>query len=170
MKFDFLGLKKTVASMGEQVRELRVQIETLKRQREELAAAPHSRDDVLAILSSRIDREGAVYAHRLRHAIRPVINRGPGISNDVYVPIMTAEKDNVPAGPKTIENAFCLFFNAQMKEAVAAALAGIEWPDGAVSHIDRVAKLTKLDREIDALEAEETELAKQAAAAGVILA
>lgn len=169
MKFDFLGLRGAIQSMGESVRELRQKIEALKREREDLVAAPYSREDVAAILMARIDRDGQKYANRLRASLVPAIKRGEDLHQDAYLPMLTAEAPNVAASARTIESAFCLLFAEQMKRAVAGFIESMDWPEGAVSHADRTARLEKLDAEIGRLEAEEMELANQARAAGVIL-
>ncbi len=76
---DFMGLKKTINSVGEQARGLRLKIEELRQKREELNALPLPRDEVVSIAAEWGRKQQELYVKSFGSSSeflqRP---RGPG--------------------------------------------------------------------------------------------
>lgn len=171
MKLDLLGFKKSIDTLVTNLRDVRGKIELLRREREELAVAPATRDDVIAILHRRIDAEAASYLKNFtKTTLGPIIKKAHGGNTDQYNhPIIAAPECNNPPSFPALEAGIFFMFKDPVKAAVADAVRRAEWPVGAVALTERAARLQKLDDEISKLESEESELSRYASEAGVIV-
>lgn len=170
MKFDFLNLRKTVDSLVGNVRDVRAKLETLRRQREEIAVAPATREDVIAILHARIDAGARSYLKNLDLVVAPVINKAHrGNAENFTHSILAAPESGQAPDLKCLESGLFFALNQQMKEAITRAVSQIEWPGSAVPLATRSKQLEKLDAEIAVLEKEEGELTQHANEAGITI-
>lgn len=164
--FDFNPLKKMLSDASSQIRARQVELEKLQRQREDVAAAPASREDAIKALHGRIDAEADKHMSIVAKALLPLIVKGdPSRFRDS--PILAAVKPDSAPSPLTLEAGLCLAMGEQMKAAVSRIIDGMEWPSGAIDHADKEKRVSELDRKISEIESELSQLVHSARAAGV---
>lgn len=162
---DFLSLNKQVAGIGEEIRSRRSEIETLRRERDLIAAAPLSRSDTIRALHARIDAEGAKHLKIFTGALRQLVIKG--CPTRIDGPILAAQRPDVSPTPASLEAAISLMFADQFKASVAGVVESMEWPEGSIDHADKVQKLAVLDSKIGKVETDLTALVRSARAAGI---
>jgi hypothetical protein len=175
MMFDFLKLKTAIVGVGEHMAGLRSEKEALKRQREELAAAPGTKDDMISIFHDHIDQTAAKYSGRLQRAIEQSLNHGrdmhTGPNGRPQLGLLSLARENysTPCSPLDIESSLFFVIGPAMKAAVADAINAMEWPADAQPLAGRAAEISKLEKKIAVLEQSEQDLRRDAAAAGVVV-
>lgn len=173
--FDFMKLKNEVASIAGKVRDVRAQAEKLKREREDLAAAPATKEDIIRLMMAQVNEAAARYSARLRDAIDHTTTCGQPAhigtnGKPCSVGIFTVrEHQTNPPTVADVQDSLCFFLQGQIKSDLERALKDMSWPAGAQPVEGRAAALEKLDRKIAELDAEETDLRQAAAAAGVVI-
>lgn len=165
--FDFSPLKKLLSDAGEQMRTRQVQLEKLKREREDIAAAPTSREDVIRALHDRIDKAADTHMDIFASAMRPLILKGDTARLDAPLPIVATAKSGSAPTPASIEAGLCLVMGDQMKAAATRIIEAMEWPSGALDDAVKQKKILELDSKISGMEAELTALVNSARAHGV---
>lgn len=175
MTFDFLKIKTAITGIGQHMNGLRTELETRKRQREELAAAPGTKADVIALFHAHIDETAAQYTGRLQRAIEVSLGHGRdlhlGPDGRPQLGPLTLGRANAatPCTPHDIESSLFFVMGPAMKLAVADAINAMPWPADAQPVVGRAAEMAKLDKKIAALEKSEQDLRREAAAAGVVV-
>ena len=173
--FDLSPIRKAVRDVAARVRELRGELEKLRRERDTIETAPAARADVKAVLQRQVQAGGERYAELLRGHIEPLIRntkllsdpqRAAGTFSMVGA---TARRDATPT-PQSTD----LVFYAVAGELVSAALGRVvdamEWPgDEGLPMAQRAAKLAELDRRIADLTGQEQQLVADANDAGLTL-
>lgn len=162
---DFLSLRKQLADVGGEIRSRRREIETLRRERDLVSAAPLSREDTIKALHARIDAEGAKHLKIFSGALWQRVVKG--CPTRIGGPILAAQKPDVSPTPASLEAAISLMFADQFKVSVGRIVAAMEWPAGAMDHADKQKKLADLDSKIGKIEADLTALVQSARAAGI---
>lgn len=173
MMFDFLGLRKSVESLGSTYQKLRAEIEALKRRREEIDTAPPGRQDMIDILCGNIDQAAQEYPAALLRQIGSAMhgNKTANMKNwrlGMLLPQANAADGNI--GPQSLMTGLAFIFNAEIKASVARAVQAMEWPDNSIPLAKREKELSRLDAEIASLEKELAALGSDAAKAGIHLA
>lgn len=163
--FDFNPLKKLLSDATTQIDSRKVELEKLRRTREDIAAAPISREDAIRALHARIDTDAAKHMDIVVNALTPLISKGDPIRMDAS--ILSAAKPGLAASPLSIEAGLCLAMGDVIKAAASRIVEAMEWPPGALDHAVKEKKVSELDRKISDLEAELTQLVHSARAAGV---
>lgn len=162
---DFFSLRTQVAGIGEEIRSRRREMETLRRERDLIAAAPLSREDTLKALYARIDAEGAIHLKLFSGALRQRVTKG--CPTRIGGPILGAHRPDVSPTPASLEAAISLFFADQFKASVASVVESMEWAAGSMGHADKQNKLAELDSKIGKVESDLTGLVRSARAAGI---
>lgn len=162
---DFLSLRKQIADAGEEIRIRRSEMETLRRERDLIAAAPLSREDTIKALHARIDQEGAKHLKIFTGALRQLVIKG--CPTRIDSPILAAQRPDVSPTPASLEAAISLMFAGEFKASVARVVESMEWPQGSMDHADKVQKLAELDSKIGKVETDLTALVRSARAAGI---
>ena len=172
---DWAKIKTAITGIGETMAGLRTELETLKRQREELVAAPGTKADIIAIFHANIDETAAKYTGRLQRAIEKSLGHGRDMHNgpdgrpQLGLLSLARENFSTPCSPLDIERSLFFVIGPAMKAAVADAITAMEWPADAQPLAGRAAEIAKLDKKIAALEKSEQDLRHDAASAGVIV-
>lgn len=162
--FDFFSLSKKIADLGGEVGGRRTDLEKLRRERDLVAAAPLSKEDAVKALHRRIDTEGARYMKTFSASLRAMVLSG---NPDRDTAILTATPPNTTPTPLSMEAGICAAFSDQLKAAASRAVEGMEWPEGALDHRDKTARLATLDARIGSIEGELTALVRSARDAGI---
>jgi hypothetical protein len=165
--FDFNSLKKQVAGIGAKVRESSMELENLRRKREEIVAAPSSKQDAIAAMHSRIDREAETHRKILITSIRPLIIKGS--ASRIDAPILAAARHDTAPTALSLESGLCMAFGAELKRSISDTIEAMDWPEYALDESEKTAEITRLDAAIQKTESELTELVTAAHAAGISL-
>lgn len=151
--------------------------QSAKREREELAAAPGTREDVIDLLTAQVDRSAALYSERLYAGIASAFGFGRDIQigpdgGPVLCPIVLTREHMVVAPQlRDVETSMAFLFGKELKKAVSeAVLAMPDWPANTQPLKGREERLAKLDSKIASLEQEVAQMRAEATEAGVILA
>lgn len=169
--FDFLSIRKSVEALGRECTEQRAALEQLKQKREEVAAAPPSRDDVIRVICQRINAVSQSYPQDLQRVIGPILAGGKveNVKNwqlNFLLPAAYSDGANTSASSLMSGLAF-LLGDDLMNEAVGRAIRRMEWPDNAIPLAQREKELARLDGEIGKLEKQLADLSIEAAKAGI---
>lgn len=174
-KIDFSELRKALAGLSGSVKALRVRIETLKRQREDIATAPTARADIQAMLAAWLDEQAGQYRKNVGVMLMAFIKRATWVSEHARVAdavTLVAATPTPGANPtfRTVDAAVIGLLLPQIRENLPKLIDAVEWPGPEGLPLkERTAELARLDEEISRLEAEEAALVAQAASAGVVL-
>jgi len=168
--------KKALGDIKSSYRSKVDKCEALKREREELAVAPATREEHIEYLHAQVDRDASAYTKKLHDSLRSNLDflrsdsQGPG-GEPSRASIFTARRHpEVPPTLADVEMCLCYFFPDEIKKSIASAIQAMEpWPNSQKPRKGREAKLQKLDKEISALEAEIKAMKIEAAESGVML-
>lgn len=163
--FDFSGIKKLLGDAGAMISSKRAELETLKRERDILAAAPLSKSDTVKAMHRRIDAEGARHMAVLSATVRQLAIGGNPDRMDA--PILAAVRPDYMPTPLTLEGGICLAFSDQMKIAASRIVEAMEWPAHAMDHREKSERLAKLDAKIAAVESDVRGMVQSARGAGL---
>jgi|GEM_PF-4913178 len=164
--FDFSGIKKLLGDAGAMIRSKRAELESLKRERDILAAAPLSKEDTVKAMHRRIDAEGARHMATLSAAVRQLVVGG-GNPDRIDMPILATTKPDYAPSPLSMEAGMCLAFGDQMKAAASRIIEAMPWPEHAMDHRDKTERLAKLDAKIAAVESDVRGMVESARGAGL---
>ena len=165
--FDFRDLKKTIAAIGGKVRTAQHELETLRRRREEVAAAPTSKASAIRAMQDRVDAQAEAHKRVLFANLDPLILKGDAARVDA--PFLAATRHGTAATAQSIEAGICLAFGDQMKQAIAKAIEAMPWPEQSMDTATKAAELAKLDDGIEQAENELSSLVGEAQSAGISL-
>lgn len=163
--FDFSGIKKLLGDAGAMIRSKRAELESLKRERDILAAAPISKGDAIKAMHRRIDEEGARHMATLSTAVRQLVVGGN--PDRIDVPILAVTKPGYAPSPLSMESGLCLAFADEMKAAASRIVEGMSWPEHAMDHREKIERLAKLDARIAAVENDVRGMVESARGAGL---
>lgn len=175
MTKEFDGLRKSIGALAGKVRELRKQIETKRREREDLLAAPPCKADVLQMLCGWIDRNAQAATKSLDTMLAGFFRKPDYLSDDAVVArgvaLLAAVPDaNVAPTLKTAEVMLSALFADHLKQALPGLLDRVSWPaEPGLPIAERTERVAAIDRELEALEDSERELVAQATDAGINL-
>lgn len=167
--FDFVKLKASIGDISGQLREANAKIESLRQERDDLRAAPVSKEDFLLAAEGFIDRKAAAYPDALMERITTLgmvehgqCSRLVDESNRMDKTLgLTGAMCHTTVTPtwKRIENSLYFILNSEMKSALRRAVDQMAWPDNAVSIRDKEKRIAEIDRELSKLEKQQAELA-----------
>ncbi len=164
------GIRASVQTLRSEVDGLRNKLEKAKREREELAAAPVTQEDVINMLCAYVDRTADEYPRHLADSVaRFVMNSKRTVEGpNQPVPLLSAPAHvGIPPSTLSLEKGIFFAFRTQVKDGIKAVIKAAEWPKNARSLAEREAKLPAMDAEIAALCQELDALVSEAAAAGI---
>lgn len=173
--FDLSAIRKSVRDVAARVRELRGEIEQLRRERDIIETAPSARADVKAALQRQVQAGSERYAELLRDHLEPMIRnvrllsdpkRAAGSFSMVGA---TARRDATPT-PQSTDLVFYAVAGELVSTALGRVVDAMEWPgDEGLPMAQRAVKLADLDRRIADLVAQEQQLVADASDVGLIL-
>ena len=176
--FDLAGLRSAVANIGKEHKRLIAELEVLKCRREDVAAAPVAKADLVAAADGWVDAEAARYREVLGERVRAVGAFTENVENGLaasprqwqnkllcIVPALSPQPDTPFPQPA----ALMLLFGDAIKTAMRREVEALEIPGKGLPLAQRRVELKKLDKEISAAEEQLAGLRAEAAAAGVVL-
>lgn len=164
------GIRETVQNLRGEVDTLRSKLEKAMREREELAAAPAARADVVAMLNAYIDRQADAFPARLSDSLALFIRHAQKTATGPTQPmplLSVPSRLGTSPTPASLEEGIFFAFRDQVKAGIKAAIEAAPWPDNARPLAEREAKLVAMDEEIASLSKELDALASEATAAGI---
>lgn len=175
--FDFKSIKQSLQGVASHVRQVRKEIEKLKREREDVAGAPASREDVKKMARAWMDVRAAEYQDRLQvtmgEAIKQASSSRPedGVGPQAMTLVGAWHQiGGVVPGPAAVDGALCAFFGPALADSVCKVIDQMKWPaPEGLPLPERTKKLANLDEKIAALVAEEMDLVSSARSAGITL-
>jgi len=175
MKFDFSFIRKSVQSLSSQVTDLRAQIAKLTAERAAILAAPASREDVKAMVTSWAKDRASEYITSLQMNMAFFVKYADKLADPATVrqrmTVFGASQQlgsGFESGPSLNDKAVCALFGAALIDGVHAAIDRMQWPDGALPLEGRQKRVQEIDRALSTLVAEEAEIVSSARSAGVL--
>ena len=174
--FDFLSIKKTLADVGKQVSDLRSQIETLQRQREDIVSAPATRADVKEMVAQWVERKSTEYMRRLEFNLQEFVTHPKNLKCEKTVGhrmTLFGTTRQLGAltmfpGPELEDMAICCLFGPALITSLNTIIDAMEnWPAGGIPMRERGKKIKDIDAQIDKLMSQESALVSAAQEAGV---
>ena len=163
MALDLKAVTAGLADLDRQVRDLRRTLEAARRQREELAAAPLPRADVLAILQAECDHWIAQGPTLLEKTFAAIASRPGKVASDWqgHLPLL-------PSAAPELAHVLPALLGTELKEGLASAIsARAEDPAAGLPWSERAASLAALDLEIETAESDLATLRGQVMASGL---
>lgn len=170
--FDFLGIGKTLKNFAGELSSVRLEIETLTREIEDIQYAPGTPEDVVKALEIWAADNAVRYHNYLKTELGKL----------VYQPSMLADKAAVhahlhsrgflpdPSGglPISRDVQMCgLLGPAGFMELMKKQMQALDWPAPGLPMADRPAAIAVLEKKISKLQAREKELIQSAEKAGL---
>lgn len=175
MQFDFSAIRKSVQGLAGQASALRAQIETLKREREDILHAPVARKDMQLMIERWIDRRKDDYLAQLRVTLEsafanPDQAQDHGRANHKMTLVgVPSYQEGLTEGGRAVEGALCTFFGDNIKHGLEKAFKAMDWPEGGLPFKERCEAIKKLDVKIGDLSKQEADLVTTARSAGIVI-
>ncbi len=162
---DFSKIRQTFEQVGALLGEQKARREELAQERDNIAALPLHRGDLIASVCEWIDSVKPAYLKHLQTVVAP-LSRKP----DRPLPeSRNGDFGLIASDGKVQPSAIFALLAPLLKDALSTAINELPIDDAdAIPAEDRRSRLAKLDAEIDQLDAEIAELHQQAVAAGII--
>lgn len=175
MKFDLSFLRKSIAELSAAVSDKVADIERLKGERNSLASAPGTKDDVIAMIFDDIDADAEQYVDYLQGSIaetlRYGVDRAIGPGGAALPASLLGAREHQTQGPthRDVVRSMHFVFNAELKAAAKSAINKMKWPANAEPIKGRDKRLAELDKKIAAAEEDLKKLREEAAQAGILV-
>jgi hypothetical protein len=161
---DFPSLGQAITQLGNSIQDLMARREGLAQRRDQVAALPMHRDDLIAAVDSWIDSVKPHYARHLQEILAPRSRRADRPLPESRHGDFGLLGDAFKVGPFPI----LALLGPALKESLATMIRELDLPDAdALPSGERLALLESLDSQIEALDSELADLHRQAAAAGL---
>lgn len=148
--------------------------ETLRRERDMIAAAPRARADVAAAVAAWVDTRGAAHAAGIEGQLRSTIlgstvaNRPMRLPEAFTVVGALATSDTLSAAD--LDAALCALAGPELKRVLLDLVEKAQWPAAeGLPAAQRAQRIAALDERIAALAAQADEIQRQAEEAGIRL-
>ncbi|MEY4751379.1 MAG: hypothetical protein RIQ60_3593 [Pseudomonadota bacterium] len=173
--FDFSLIRRSVQSLEERLKALRVELNDLQRQRALILSAPMNRNDLKQFLNDWLKASASSYASHLQAGLQRLA-KAPhagalnfdGSRGNVRLLGAATNFGESPSG-EDMDRALCGLFMAPLAQYLAGAVDALDLPGEGLPMKDRPAAVEKLDSRIAALMQEEASLIEQAREAGINL-
>jgi len=165
--FNFESLKQSISQITTERGRLTKRLEKLKQEREEILSAPMCDDDLIAALCADVDRLAGTYD--IEVAWSDIRNKP---NSERQFPFLFLHAGPYGGSDTKIvrEEAVAFWFGDHLKERITEAVRAKKFTvPGGLPLSEREAALTKIDREIDEVEANLRKLDTEAKQAGISL-
>jgi hypothetical protein len=168
---DFKKLRGEVRNLGEKIKAMQSESDSLQRERETVMSAPGSKEDLKAMLGAWIDSAGDAYRIRMQETLTKFARSPRNMTPATLAQILSITGDGLAydkeAQTKHVDQALCALFGSLVNKALMKEVDGMDWPATAITNADRAARVADLDERINKLETDIRQLIDQAEEAGV---
>ncbi len=174
MNFDFSILRKGVADLASQISTLRVSLERLKRQRDDLIAAPASKTDLKAAARKHLVDQQAAFGAVVRAQLDVFVRRPDRLANRELIAKQmtllgaTGKPGDSVASHRSMDVVLAGLFGPAITDAYLAAIDAMEFEEGP-TNADRAIKLMAIEKEIAAMQQQLDELVSAARGIGNVI-
>lgn len=167
--FDFIKIRKSVEDLQAHLRKLRAEQARLQAERDMIAKAPATREDVAVFLSKQIDKKSSDYLRVFHDFLKNLAARPDRLDMLPNARVLTATLPNMAPNAFTVEEAVSAFLGEMMKHSLAAIIKDAPWPADAMPLEERKRRLDELDATLAELSAEENKILIHANQAGLTI-
>ena len=174
--FDFSLIRKSVQSLEGRLKDLRIEMNDLQRQRGQILSAPMCRADIKAYLIDWVTKASFGYTDNFRAGISRLAKSPRGLmpafdGNGPAAIRLLGAAQNFGETPSAMDmdRALCGLFGPQLVDFLTDLVDTMEWPGEGLPMAQRPAAVEKLDLRIGELMQEEAALIDQAREAGIAL-
>lgn len=177
--FNFNSLKQAVGAVVAQKNGIAIQLEKLRREREEVTCAAPTKVEVVKLLVAYMQHGAANFEKNFARDLQNVIHKranfpmldggSGGFGNGNSIRILNSANLQNTANIDTLAQGMYFFAAEIFEDAVARRVQAMEWPAGAIDAETRAKRLADLDKKIIELEAQQTLIAEEARQAGIAL-
>lgn len=174
MAFDFKTIKTWLNDYAGQLKKIRVDIEALEVEREDVLFAPPVQGDVRAALVRWVEGQRDAYQATLTQNLtslagqRNVIEAPDMLAKAMFQhPFMRVADTTSAFARGDNDRVICGLFGDLMLKSIDSTLNQIEWPKEGLSATDRARRLEELDKKLKALRAEEQAFVSAATDTGI---
>ena len=172
--FDFLTVGKTLKNFGNELAELRKEIETLTREREDVHYAPAPVDDVVAAIEVWAKSNATKYRDYLQGIFVGLVNHPGRLSDNAAVWNHLREReiapDPSPYFPISRDVQLCGLLGPEAFTALMRRqLEAMQWPTPGLPASQRKAAIDAIETKIEKLRAREIALLRSAEKAGLTI-
>lgn len=169
--FDFVTIRKTVVAIEEQLQKLQNEEFDLRGQLAQINSAPASKEDLKQMLSSWVAANAEKYRSSLRETLSKFMRNPRNFTPRNFVDTMSitgaAQPGSDAVRTQDVDQALCALFGPLLNKALLDEIDLMEWPDNAVTAVQRAATSTRLSTRIDEVNREMEELSMSAIEAGI---
>lgn len=169
---DFLGVSKALKGVAKEIGSIRIETETLTRQREDVQFAPACMSDVLTALEVWAIANEGKYRNYLKIVLERLVTEPAMLTNQVDVWRHLHQREILPEPnmhvPISRDIQLCgLLGAARFIEMMKVQLEAMEWLGAGLPMNERPAAIDLLDRKIYKLRAREAAIIESAEKAGL---
>lgn len=173
--FDFASLRRSIQSIEERLKKLRIEINDKQRQRNAILGAPLCKDDVKQMLASWVQASADQHVKSLQESLTRMGRDPRGFSAQLTqqsAPRLFGAVSGYGQEPSAsdMDKALCGLFGAELVRTLGEVVDRMEWPQQGLPMSQRQAAADKIERDLAELMREEEDLMNQAAEAGITLA
>jgi len=174
---DFAGLRTAVQSLGAEHKRLIAEIETLKRRREDTAAQPVAKADLIGAVNKLVDDHAANYREALAERLRNIGAQTENIENGLVASPRSWQNKllgivpgihRVPDTDYPQSTALMLLFGDAIKATLRREVEALDLCEG-LPLAQRRVELKRLDKEISGAEEQLAKLRAEASDSGIFL-
>lgn len=172
MGFDFQFFAKSLKGFAAELSQVRNNIETLEREREDILYAPACRSDVIAGMTAWAERRRVEYAGHLEKILRTFINVPGAVSDpaqvDAQLRTTGLSGDQIGLHHIEVDLAMAGLFGNLLKDSLQKTIDALPWPANAgLPMSQRDGEVAKIDAQLIKLRATEAKLVNDAKSAGI---
>ncbi len=165
MKINFESLFSSIGTIGESLSTLNAERERVQAERDAIAALPLARQTLISELNTFIDSHRTKYLSTLQEIVSPLSKRADRpITAATSTPGNLLTRDGQVSAPALLLG----LLGEQVKTALRAAIEGMPLSDAdGVTREERAERLSQLDRRIEELNGEISDIRARLARAGI---
>lgn len=173
MKLDFSAFRKQVQTVSDQVRQIKAEVETAKRERDELMSAPAAKSDLKTAVRAYLQAQYKEFETVLQAQLQPMISKpekmqAPQIFARQFTMLGATARADSAATPASMSMVLCGLIGPALADAYCERIDALQYEEGPTLR-ERQGRIQSLDTLIGEREAQLEELLSSARAAGLLI-
>lgn len=170
--FDFLTVGKTLKTFASELSSVRVEIETITREIEDIRYAPADTNDIVQALEIWAEKNENTYRNYLKSVFSRLFEKPDILSDPTEVWRSFHSREIIPEAsshtPISRDMQLCgLLGKERFVALMKSQIESMDWPESGLPIAKRPAAIALLERKIKSLQAREAELIRSAEKAGL---